>query len=68
MAWVIGILKFIAAAIAVFTTCVFIISCIQAIINPKPVTKDGKVVDANDEARGLFSIIMAISWALVITL
>lgn len=65
----IGILKFIFCSIAVFFTCMFILSSIVSIINPQiGLDKDGKAVEQGDKPRLLFAIIMAVAWGLLAAL
>lgn len=68
MAWLVGILVFIFGAIGVFSTGLFILSCIASIQNPQIVLQDGKAVEQNDNARLVFLLIMSISWAFVMAL
>jgi len=72
MAVLLGILNFIFGAVAVFSTCVFILSCINSIINPTfPDTKSGVAetgIEKYDRFRMIMVIVMSISWGLVIAL
>lgn len=68
MDWFVGILIFISSVIAIFTSGLFIISCLNGIINPNIVVTNGEVKDANQNSRLIFLIIASIAWALVITL
>lgn len=68
MVWVIGIIKFLCAAIALFCTCAFILSCITSVINPNFKVEDGKVKDGNDNVRYILVLILSVAWALVIVL
>lgn len=69
MIWVIGIIKFIFATIAVFSTFSFIMLCISSSTNPQLATdKDGKIIEKNDNARAMFLIILSIAWGIVIAL
>ena len=72
MAVLLGILNFIFGAIAVFSTCVFILSCINSIINPTfPDTTGGKtdaVTEKYDKFRMVVVIVMSIAWGLVFAL
>lgn len=73
MAFLIGFLNFVFGAIAVFSTCVFVLSCINSIINPTftVVEKDNKTETSGekyDKLRMAMVIVMAISWGLVIAL
>lgn len=69
MVWVIGIIKFIFAAVAVFSTFSFIMLCINSAANPQLGTdKDGNIIEKNDNARAMFLIILSIAWGIVIAL
>ncbi len=69
MLWIITLIKFIAVIVAVFTTCLFTISCIMLAIAPEIVTDEqGKPYEKHDGSRFWFALIMAIAWAVVITL
>lgn len=72
MIWVIGIIKFICSAVAIFCTCAFILTCITSVINPdfSVIEEDGKkvVYDRYDNIRYTLSIIMSIAWGVVIAL
>jgi hypothetical protein len=68
MALFLGILKFIAAFIAVFVSFLLIIQIISSVINPQFDVIDGKVIDKNNNSRLIFALIASIAWALVITL
>jgi hypothetical protein len=69
MIWVIGILTFICAFIAIFTTGLLVISCISSVINPQiSVGKDGVVREKHSNSRLIFLLITAIMWAIVIAL
>lgn len=63
-----GILKFIAAFIAVFVSSLLIIQIISSVINPQFDVVDGKVIDKNNNSRLIFALIASIAWALVIAL
>jgi hypothetical protein len=65
----VGIIKFLACAIGVFFTCLFILSCISSIIDPKiSVDSEGKSFEQGDKPRFFIAIIMAVSWGLVVVL
>jgi hypothetical protein len=68
MALFLGILKFIAAFIAVFVSSLLIIQIISSVINPQFDVIDGKVIDKNNNSRLIFALIASIAWALVIAL
>jgi hypothetical protein len=69
MAWVLGIITFICAFIAISTTGLFILTCISSVINPQITVDDkGEVREKNYNARIMFLLISAISWAIVIAL
>lgn len=70
MIWVIGIIKFICAAVGIFCTCAFILTCISSIINPNfTVNAEGnKVSDKYDNVRYLLAIIMSVAFGIVIAL
>lgn len=68
MVWVIGIIKFLCAAIGMFCSCAFILSCISSIINPNFKVEGDKVTDGNDNIRYLLVIILSIAWGIVIAL
>ena len=65
MLWLIGILKFIFAALGMFTTVMLILAIISSIINPQMSLEGDKVVE---NARYMMVIIMSIAWAIVIAL
>lgn len=69
MVWVIGIIKFLCSAIAIFCTCAFILTCISSILNPTfNVSGDNNVTDKYDNVRYLLAIIMSVAWGIVIAL
>ena len=68
MLWLIGILKFIFAALGMFMTVMLILAIISSIINPQMSLEGDKVVENGLNARYMMSIIMSIAWAIVIAL
>jgi hypothetical protein len=69
MAWIIGIIVFLCAFIAIVSTGLLIMSCISSIINPQlSVNKDGIVEEKHNNSRLMFLLITAIAWAIVIAL
>ena len=69
MAWVLGIITFICAFIAISSTGLFILLCISSIINPQiSVDEKGEVREKNNNARIMYLLISAIAWAIVIAL
>lgn len=68
MLWLIGILKFIFAALGMFTTVMLILAIISSIINPQMSLEGDKVVENGLNARYMMVIIMSIAWAIVIAL
>lgn len=69
MAWVLGIITFICAFIAISSTGLFILLCISSIINPQiTVDEKGEVREKNNNARIMYLLISAITWAIVIAL
>lgn len=69
MAWVLGILTFICAFIAIASTGIFILLCISSIVNPQLSVDDkGNVVEKHNNARIMYLLILSIAWALVIAL
>lgn len=75
MAIFLGILNFIFGAIAIFSTGLFILSCINSIINPtfSEVTEkvDGKKdeeAEKYDKFRYVMLFIMSIAWGIVFAL
>ena len=68
MVWVIGIIKFLCAAIALFCTCAFILSCITSVINPNLKVDGDKVTDGSDNVRYILALILSIAWGIVIAL
>jgi thiol:disulfide interchange protein len=68
MAWVLAILSFIFSFIALFSTGLFVLSCISAVINPQITVENGTVVDKNRNSRYMLLIILAFSWAIVIAI
>lgn len=69
MVWIIGIIVFLCAFIAIVSTGLLIMSCISSIINPQlSVNKDGIVEEKHNNSRLMFLLITAIAWAIVIAL
>lgn len=69
MSWLIGVIIFICAFIAIASTGLLIISCISSIINPQlSVNKNGVVEEKHNNSRLMFLLITAIAWAIVIAL
>lgn len=68
MLWLIGILKFIFAALGMFMTVMLILAIISSIINPQMSLEGDKVVENGLNARYMMAIIMSIAWAIVIAL
>jgi hypothetical protein len=69
MTWVLGIITFICAFIAISSTGLFILLCISSIINPQiTVDEKGEVREKNNNARIMYLLISAIAWAIVIAL
>lgn len=68
MVWIIGIIKFIFAAVAVFTTCLLITNTISSIISPEIVEENGVVREKGVNARYIMVLIMSAAWAIVIAL
>jgi hypothetical protein len=68
MAWLVGILVFIFSVIAIFTTGVFILSCISSIMNPQLKMVGDELVDGNQNSRFMYLIIASIAWGIVIAL
>lgn len=68
MLWLIGILKFIFAALGMFMTVMLILAIISSIINPQMSLEGDKVVENGLNARYMMVIIMSIAWAIVIAL
>lgn len=68
MVWVIGIIKFLCATIALFCTCAFILSCITSVINPNFKVEGDKVTDSNDNVRYILVLILSVAWGIVIAL
>lgn len=68
MLWLIGILKFIFAALGIFMTVMLILAIISSIINPQMSLEGDKVVENGLNARYMMVIIMSIAWAIVIAL
>lgn len=68
MVWVIGIIKFLCAVIALFCTCAFILSCITSVINPNFKVEGDKVTDSNDNVRYILVLILSVAWGIVIAL
>jgi hypothetical protein len=69
MAWVLGIITFICAFIALSTTGLFLLICVSSIINPQIVVDDnGNVREKNYNARIMYLLIASVAWALVIAL
>lgn len=68
MLWIIGIVKFIFAALGMSMTVMLILSIISSIINPQMSLEGDKVIEAGLNARYMMAIIMSISWAIVIAL
>lgn len=71
MAIFLGIVNFIFGAIGVFSTCLFILSCINSVVNPTfpDGNQDGNSVSEKyDKLRLFLVIVMSISWGIVIAL
>lgn len=68
MLWLIGILKFIFAALGMFMAVMLILAIISSIINPQMSLEGDKVVENGLNARYMMVIIMSIAWAIVIAL
>lgn len=68
MVWVVGIIKFISAIVAIFTTGLFVLSCISSIINPQIIVDNGAVKEKNQNSRFIFLLITSIMWGIVIAL
>jgi hypothetical protein len=68
MAIFLGIIKFIAAFFAAFTSLVLTIQIINGVVNPQIVVEDGKIIDKNNNSRLIYALIASIAWALVIAL
>lgn len=68
MLWLIGILKFIFAALGMFMTVMLILAIISSIINPQMSLEGDKIVENGLNARYMMAIIMSIAWAIVIAL
>ena len=69
MLWIITLIKFIGVVVGIFSGCLFVLSCIMLTIAPEIVTdKDGKAYEKHEGSRLWLAIIMAIAWAVVITL
>jgi hypothetical protein len=69
MTWVLGIITFICAFIAISSTGLFILLCISSIINPQiTVDEKGEVREKNNNARIMYLLISAFAWAIVIAL
>lgn len=69
MTWVLGIITFICAFIAISSTGLFILLCMSSIINPQiTVDEKGEVREKNNNARIMYLLISAIAWAIVIAL
>lgn len=69
MAWVLGIITFICAFIAISSTGLFVLLCLSSIINPQiTVDEKGEVREKNNNARIMYLLISAIAWAIVIAL
>jgi len=69
MLWLITLIKFIAVIVGVFSMCLFVISCIMLAIAPEIVTDEqGHVYEKHTGSRLWLAVIMAIAWAVVITL
>ena len=69
MSWVLGIITFICAFIAISSTGLFVLLCLSSIINPQiTVDEKGEVREKNNNARIMYLLISAIAWAIVIAL
>lgn len=66
--WWIRIIIFIASIFAIFFTGLWIMNLISTITNPTVELKDGNLVDKYSNAKLVMLIIMAFSWAMVISL
>lgn len=68
MVWVLGILKFIFSVIGLFTSGLFVTSCISSVINPQIKYEDGQLRDRTANSRYMFLLITSLAWGLVIAL
>jgi len=69
MSIVLGIIEFIFSFIAIFFTWILVINIIVGITNPQIILdENGNAMEKNDKARFYLALIIAMSWAIVITI
>ena len=68
MIWIVGIIVFICSVIAIFSTGVFILSCISSIVNPQLKVEGDDIVEVNQNSRLMYLIIASVAWSIVIAL
>lgn len=70
LAIIITIIKFIFSAIGVFSTCLFLLSTVNSIINPTFQNEEEKnsSLEKYDNFRLVSAIVMSICWGIVIAL
>lgn len=68
MVWIIGIIKFVFAVIAIFTMCLFVTSTISSIISPEIIEENGVAREKGANTRYYLALIMSAAWAIVIAL
>jgi hypothetical protein len=60
------ILEFIFSFIAIFFTWILIINIVYSVVNPNIIIENGQPIEKNNNARLMFSLIIALCWAFVI--
>lgn len=68
MVWIISVIKFIFAAVAIFTTCLLITNTISSIISPEIIEENGVTREKGVNARYFLALIMSTAWGIVIAL
>ena len=70
MVWVFGILKFLFAAVGIFSLLLFVLVCIATVIYPQfdVNAEEGTINIVGGNARYVLAIICAVSFALLIAI
>ena len=66
--FLIKLLEFIFSTVAIFFSWVLVMSIISSVINPQIIIEENKAIEKNNNARLIYSLIIAICWALVIVI
>ena len=68
MAWVLGVIKFIVAFVALASSVLFVLNIIANIVNPQIEVVDGRVIDKTINSRLVYGLILCVAWAILIAL